>query len=85
MYQWSYEMPLFWKMKLSQESKRCLNFISERVGENAIMFTTTVDNHRLDKEYTLTITDKVGNPIDIIMVTQSEMDSYHHLLFPTFY
>ncbi len=85
MYQRSYEIPKFWTMKMSQECKRCLNFISSRVSENAIVVTMEEDNHRLNKEYILTLTDTVWNPIDILIATQREVDSYHDLLYPNFY
>lgn len=79
MYQRYYEIPEFWQMKLSQETKRCLNFISNKVSEGAIKVTREEDRRTLD--ITLTIADNVDNPIDILKASKIEIDSYHNLLY----
>ena len=77
MYLRSYEMPKFWKIHLSQETKRALNFISKECGENKIKFTT-FENKWI---YTLLITDNVDNPIDIIEITKRETEAYKYLFY----
>lgn len=72
-------MPKFWQKKLSQESKRCLDFISSKVSENAIKVTR--EESPITRWITVTITDIVDNPIDILNATKQEVESYHNLIY----
>lgn len=81
MYLWSYEMPSFRKMKISQETKRCLNFISQRCWDGKIKFTTHMALENNNELYICEITDNVWNPIDEITVTKKEIEAYNILKY----
>lgn len=81
MYLRSYEMPQFRKMKLPQETKRCLNFISQRCWDGKIKFVTHMALENNDEVFIFEITDNVWNPIDTIEVTKKEVEAYNILKY----